>query len=284
MRATALSAITAAMLVFVASSALAQKVTIKGSNTFGEDLGPALIAGFKSVKPGITIDLVSESSGPGIASLLAGDCDIASSSRPLNEDELRILKSRSLKVENHAVGYYGIAVVVAANHQVKALTDQQVEKIFTGEITNWKEAGGLDKPIHVYIPDAQAGTYLGFQELAMARKPYRQDVTERSNYHELGAAVAADPAGIGYVSLNVMRELGLHGILINGMHPSSIAVIEGIYPYARMVRLFTIRGQTSRAARAFIKFVQSPEGQRIVEQTGFVPRLTSPIDYGGMAF
>lgn len=273
-----------AALIGLANASWAQKVSIKGSNTFGEDVGPALIAEFKSVKPDITIDLVSESSGNGIAALLAGNCDIASSSRPLNEDELRILKSRSQKVENHTIGYYGIAVVVAANHPVKSLNDQHVEKIFTGEITNWKDVGGPDKAITVYIPDPEAGTYLGFQELAMARKPYRQDVTEKSNYHELGAAVAADPSGIGYVSLGVMHELGLQGLLINGMHPSTLAVVEGLYPYARMVRLFTIAGQTSPEARAFIRFAQSRQGQAIVEQSGFVPRVAQPMDFGGIAF
>lgn len=267
--------------LLLANSTLAQKVSIKGSNTFGEDLGPALIEGFKASKPGAEVELVSESSGIGIAALLAGQCDIASSSRPLNEDELRIMKSRSLKIENHVVGYYGIAVVVAANHPVKALTDRQVEKVFTGEITNWKDVGGPDQSINVYIPDTASGTYLGFQELAMSRKPYREDATQKPNYHELGKAVAADPAGIGYASLNIMRDLGLHGILINGIHPSSIAVIEGLYPYARMVRLFTIRGQTSRDARAFIRYVQSKEGQEIAEKTGFVPRVSTPMDFGG---
>ena len=269
--------------LLLATLAPAQKISIKGSNTFGEDLGPALIEGFKASQPGAEVHLVSESSGVGIASLLAGDCDIASSSRPLNEDELRILKSRNQKIENHVVGYYGIAVVVAADHPVKALSDKQVEQIFTGDITNWKDVGGPDRVIHVYIPDPEAGTYLGFQELAMSRRPYTKEAIEKANYHELGSAVAEDPGGIAYVSFNVMRDLKLHGMLVNGIHPSSIAVIEGLYPYARMVRLFTIRGQTSRDARMFIRYVQSNEGQVIVENVGFVPRVTAPMDFGGLA-
>lgn len=261
-----------------------QKITVKGSNTFGEDLGPALIEGFKETRPGIDVELVSISSGYGIAALLEGACDIASSSRSLNEDELRLVKSRRLRVEHHPVGYYGIAVVVQPNHPVKALSDYQVEGIFTGEITNWKEVGGPDLPIKLHIADANAGTYLGFRELAMSDRAYAENATPHLSYHELGEAVAKDQASIGYVSLNVMREQGLHGILVNGVHPSSIAVIEGLYPYARMVRLISRRGETSSDARAFIRFAQSSEGQNIVERIGFVPRMTSPISYGGIEF
>ncbi|MGA1531176.1 MAG: phosphate ABC transporter substrate-binding protein [Kiritimatiellia bacterium] len=262
----------------------AQQVSIKGSNTFGEDLGPALIEGFKKMRPDIEIDLVSISSGFGINALLEGKCDIASSSRALNEDEIRLVKSRRLRIENHPVGYYGIAVVVQPNHPVKALNDQQVEQIFTGEIVNWQDLGGPDRPIHLYIADADAGTHLGFRELAMSNRDYAEGAIEHVNYHDLGKAVANDPSGIGYVSLSVMREIGLHGVLINGIHPSSIAVIEGLYPYARLVRLITRRGQTSSEARAFVRFVQSQDGQNIVERTGFVPRMTSPIQYSGIDF
>jgi phosphate transport system substrate-binding protein len=278
---TALSAIASAMLMLLAGNALAQKVTIKGSNTFGEDLGPALIEGYKAAKPGVEVELTSISSGVGIAALLAGECDIAPSSRPLNEDEMRILKSRSQRIENNVVGYYGIAVVMQANHPVKALTDKQVEKIFTGEFKNWKDVGGPHKPINIYVPDKEAGTYLGFQELAMSRKPYASTIIEKATYHEIGEAIANDPAGIGYASLGVMRDMKLQGAIINGIHPSPIAVIEGLYPYARMVRMFTIRGQASRDARAFIRYVQSKEGQAIVEKTGFVPRTATPMDFGG---
>jgi phosphate transport system substrate-binding protein len=272
------------VIMFGTAAGWAQKVSVKGSNTFGEDLGPALIEGFKSVRPEVEIDLVSISSGFGINALLEGECDIASSSRPMNEDEMRMVKSRRLRIENHAVGYYGIAVVVQPNHPVKALNDREVERIFTGEITNWQAVGGPDLAINLYIADAEAGTYLGFRELAMSNRNYAEGAIEHVYYHELGEAVANDPAGIGYVSLNVMRDLGLHGVLINGIHPSSIAVIEGLYPYARMVRLITRRGQTSSEARAFVRFVQSQEGQNIVERTGFVPRMTSPVNYGGIEF
>jgi phosphate transport system substrate-binding protein len=259
-----------------------QKVSVKGSNTFGEKLGPALSEAFSRKNPAIAVQIESKGSGSGIAALLDGACDIASSSRVLTEDEVRLAKSRNIRLDNHVVGYYGIAVVVQANHPVKALTDKQVEQIFTGAITNWKQVGGPDLAIVPYIPKPTDGTYLGFQELAMAKKPYAATAVAKDHYHEIAEAVANDPGGIGYVSLNVMKETGLHGMLINGMHPSTIAVIEGLYPYARMVRLMTNHEKTSREARRFIRFIQSKEGQKIVEKTGFVPRYASPIDYGGI--
>lgn len=261
--------------------ALGGSLRIKGSNTFGEDLGPALIEGFKAEKPDVAVELESISSGVGIMALLNGACDIAPSSRMLNEDELRLAKSRQLRIEHHSVCYYGIAVVVQPGHPVRALTDKQIEAIFTGDITNWKEVGGPDQPMNVYIPPADAGTYLGFQELAMKNRPYAPRALTKKTYHDIGTVVRVDPLGIGFVSLTILRDLDLQGVLVNGIHPSSIAVIEGLYPYARMVRLFSRHGDASPEARAFIHYCQSKEGQAIVERIGFVPRNASPLDYGG---
>jgi len=278
------AAIGSLVLIASGSPAPGQKVSIKGSNTFGEELGPALIKEFQVKYPEIQVELETRGSGSGIAALLAGGCDIASSSRPLNEDELRMAKSRGIRFENHVVGYYGIAVVVQDQHPVKALSDVDVESIFTGEVKNWKDVGGPDLPIRLYIPDSDAGTYLGFQELAMSRKPYSREAIHKTTYHEIGRTIAADPGGVGFVSLDIMRELNLQGLLVNGIHPSTIAVTEGLYPYARMIRLLTRKGETSREARLFIRFTQSREGQDILEKTGFVPRVSTPLDYGGLAF
>ncbi|HMO51113.1 MAG TPA: phosphate ABC transporter substrate-binding protein [Kiritimatiellia bacterium] len=257
-----------------------QKISVKGSNTFGEKLGPALIAAFTAATPGAEVELESRNSTYGIAALLDSTTDIAASSRILNEDERRLARSRNLRTENHVVGYYGIAVVTGPNHPVRALSDKQVEQIFSGDITNWKDVGGPDAAITLYIPESKAGTYLGFRELAMSDRPYRADVHEKATYAEIGSALTEDASGIGFVSLNMMREMNLQGVLINGIHPSTIAVIEGLYPYARMVRLITVRGATRPEARNFIRFVQSRDGQGVVERTGFVPRHTTRMDFG----
>ncbi len=260
----------------------AQKLIIKGSNTFGEELAPALIKGFSVKNPGVEIDLESNGSASGFAALLDSAADIASSSRPMNEDELRLAQSRQLTIDQHVVGYYGIAVIVNEGNSLQAMSDRQIGKLFTGEITNWKELGGPDEQITIYVPSPKNGTYLGFQELAMAKRPYSERAIEKPGYGEVQQAVATDPFGVGFVSINMAGTGGTRGVIVNGIHPSNTAVVENLYPYARQVRLYTNRDNVSSITKKFIRFVQSRQGQEIVENVGFVPRLATPMDLGGM--
>jgi len=259
----------------------AQKLTIKGSNTFGEELAPALIKGFTAKNSAIQIDLESNGSASGFSALLDGTTDIASSSRPMNEDEQRLAQSRQLTIDQHVVGYYGIAVIVNEGNTVQAMSDRQIGDLFTGTITNWKEIGGPDAKITLYVPGKENGTYLGFQELAMAKRPYAESAIEKPGYGEVQQAVATDPFGVGFVSINMAGSGGTRGVIVNGIHPSNTAVVENLYPYARQVRLYTNRDKISRATKNFIRFVQSRQGQEIVEKVGFVPRLATPMDLGG---
>src|SRR5688572_21433117 len=109
-------AVTVAMALLVNFVSLAdaapQKLVIKGSNTFGEELGPRLVEEFNKRFPDTTIELESKGSASGFSALLAGECDIASSSRLATEDELRLARSRKIRLSQYTIGYYGVAVVV----------------------------------------------------------------------------------------------------------------------------------------------------------------------------
>lgn len=259
-----------------------QKLVIKGSNTFGEELGPAIIAEFCKANPEIEVALESKGSATGFAALLAGECDIASSSRTINEDEARLARSRGLKLNVQVIGYYGVAVVVNAGNPVKQLTDAQVQRIFAGEVTNWKQVGGPDLAIQTYIRDPVSGTHLGFQELAMNRQAYVKSAKLLKNYEEIAAAVKADAGGIGYVGMNLAAGNGVRGVAINGVLLSPLAVEDGRYPYARVLRLYTDARRESAAARAFIHFILTRRGQNLIERLGYVKRaerrLWSPTE------
>jgi phosphate transport system substrate-binding protein len=259
----------------------ADKLVIKGSNTFGEKLGPRLIQEFNKQYPGVVVELETKGSATGFAALTAGECDIASASRPPTEDETRLAQSRGVKLATYTVGYYGIAVVVSDRNPVRGLSDVQVRGIFTGVITNWSAVGGVDAPITIYIPDAKQGTYLGFQELAMDKKPYASTVRSLATDEMIAEAVKRDSAAIGYVALPMAKQPELHGVRINGVVPTDIAVHERLYPYARQLWLFTDARRESPAARQFIRFVHSRRGQEVVELTGFVRRSTVSRAPGG---
>ncbi|MCS7049007.1 MAG: phosphate ABC transporter substrate-binding protein [Verrucomicrobiae bacterium] len=260
-------------LFALAVSARAETLVIKGSNTFGEELGPRLIEAFRAQRPGVEVILERKGTATGIAALLAGECDIASASRTMNEDELRLARSRGIRTRTYLVGFYAVSVVVNAGNPVGELTDRQVREIFTGRSTRWSAVGGRDAAIRVCIRDARSGTHLGFRELAMGNEPYTPAAETFESYEAIAAAVRADVDAIGYVGMNYAAMSGIKPVLINGIRPSILAVNEGLYPYARAVRFYTNAARETPVTRAFIRFVQSRDGQRIVQEMGFAPRF-----------
>jgi phosphate transport system substrate-binding protein len=252
----------------------ADKLVIKGSNTFGEELGPRLIAEFRKSHPDVSVELESKGTASGFTALLDGQCDIASASRPASEDEVRRAHSRGIRMRSHTIGYYGVAVVVNEKNPIETLSDSQMRSVFTGAINKWKALGWEnDQLVQTYIRDPVSGTYLGFQELAMERMPYVRTAKPLKSYREIADAVKADPHGIGYVSMNLTDEKGLRVLAVNGILPTVESVYEQNYPYARQLQLYTNSNQESPAAVEFIRFVQSKQGQQILSDMGYVRRF-----------
>lgn len=258
----------------------AAQLDIRGSNTFGEDLGPRLISEYRRNHPDVDIALESKGTASGILALLDGACDIAAASRPMTEDEQRLGRSRRIVLRQYNIGYYGVAVVVHPDAPVRGLTDRQVRDIFTGAVTNWSAVGGPDAPIRVFIRDATGGTHLGFQEVAMDRLPYAADAHALPNDAALAQALRGEPHGIGFVAMTLVKRLQLKGLQINGIAPSVVAVSDDLYPYARQLRLYTDPSRESAEAAAFIKFVRSVQGQNILDDAGFVRRFHRKLTFG----
>ena len=247
------------------------KIVIRGSNTIGEELGPRLIAEYKKAHPAADFDLTAKATGYGIAALIAGQCDIAGASRLPISEEQELASMRGVQLADYIIGAYGVAVVENASNPVGNLTTNQVRDIFTGVIQNWKDVGGPDAPIHLYVRDPVSGTYLGFRELAMENKPYGRAQILFTNYVAIVQAVGEDPNGIGYASLGLAKSGGVKAVSIGGVEPSFDTVNRRQYPYARTLHLYTNRNQEAPTAHDFILFVESPHGQEIVQQMGFVP-------------
>ncbi len=249
------------------------KVVIKGSNTVGEELAPRLISEYRKNHPGVVIDLESKATGYGLASLMAGGCDIAAASRLMIKDEQQQAELRKIEFNEYTIGSYSVAVVLNANNPVNNLSRDQIRDIFSGAIENWKDVGGPDAPIHRYIRDPISGTYLGFRELALQDKAYStKNATELTSYDAIAQAVAKDANAVGYTSVQLAATGGLKGVSVGGVAPTIASVNEGKYPYSRILRLFTNKAREAPAARDFIQFVQSQSGQQIVAQLGYVPK------------
>jgi phosphate transport system substrate-binding protein len=248
---------------------------IEGSNTFGEKLGPLLVKDFKKSNPGIPVELKRPGSGPGLAALIAGRADIAPTSRPANRSELLAAKNAGVKLRTQNIGSYGVAIIVNEANPVKNLKPSQVRALFSGKTADWSKVRGGAAPVNVYTLDRNTGARGGFQTLAMRGDAYSPTAKALTDYQAIIAAVAKDPNAIGYADMGPLPA-AVRALLINGEPPNSVAIYEQVYPYANSLYLYTVQGRETPAAKKFIRYALSKNGQRIIQKAGFVPRLTAP--------
>lgn len=247
-------------------------VVIRGSNTFGEELSPDLIAEFKKLHATIKFDVETKATGYGMAALRIGACDIAAASRTAIQADIDLAKDANLEMNDYPIASYSVAIIVNANNPVANLTKDQVREIFTGKIKNWQEVGGPDAAIHLFIRDPISGTYLGFKEIAMKNEEYASHPKPCTNYTALVAAVAAEANGIGYCGLSQAKSAGVKALTVDGIEASSATVNAGKYAYGRTVRFYTNKAKESQATKDFIQFVLSSQGQEIIQRIGFASK------------
>jgi phosphate transport system substrate-binding protein len=186
-------------------------------------------------------------------------------------NEVEMARDRGLELNEYIIGTYSVAVIVNSSNPVGNLTQDQERDIFTGAVKNWKDVGGPDAPIHLFIRDPISGTYLGFQELAMGTKPYAIGFKTCTNYTAIAQAVAKAEHSIGYSSIELATSPGVKAVSVGGATPTIPSVNKGAYPYSRVLRLYTNRSSEPSAAREFIQFILSTRGQEILTQMGYVP-------------
>jgi phosphate transport system substrate-binding protein len=249
-----------------------EKITIRGSNTIGEELAPRLIAEYKKSHAGTSFDLEFKGTAYGIGALMGGDCDIAGASKPVSKEQQEIAGIRNVQFKEYILGSYAVSILVNAASPVSNLSSNQVQSLFTGQIKNWKDVGGPDAPVHLYARDPISGTHLGFKEVAMAYQDYDAHVQMFTNYPGIADAVAKDPDGIGYAGLNLVQHDGTKAVTIDGVAPSAATVNGNKYPYARTLRFYTDAAKESAKAKDFIDFVLSPGGQQVLTEMGYAPK------------
>ncbi len=261
-----------AVCVGVSAASAQDKISIRGSNTIGEELAPRLVTEYKKDHKEAAFDLEFKGSGYGIGALMGGYCDIAGSSKPIAKEQEEIAQIRGVQFKEYILGAYTVSILVNAENPVSNLTSNQVQLLFTGKIQNWKEVGGADAPVHLLIRDPVSGTYLGFKELAMNFQDYGEHFQLFTNYLGIADAVAKDPNGIGYAGLDLAQHAGTKAVSVDGVAPSAASVNGKKYPYARALRFYTDGLKESAKAKDFISFVLAADGQKVLTQMGYAPK------------
>ena len=245
-------------------------IVIKGSDTLGAKLVPQLSEQFKAQRPGTTFDIAAEGSATGFAALIDKTAAIGMASRPAKPEEIANGKAKGVDLKETIVAYDGIAVIVNTANPIKGLTKKQVEQIFTGEITDWSAVGGSGGKISVYTRNTSSGTYAEFKELAMKKRDYAQDSQKLAGNEQIAQEAGKNPNGVGYVGLAYTKASGIKVVPIDAALPSKESVLAKSYPYARPTFFYT-NGEPTGVVKEFIDFTVGPDGQKIVEQVGFVP-------------
>ncbi len=250
----------------------AEELRYVGSSTIGTSIVKAGAAETFTRKSGTRFVAIEEpGSGRGIQALIEGRTTLAGSSRSLRAGE------RKQGVIGTVIGYDAIAVFVHASNPITNLTKEQLQGIFTGAITNWKEVGGRDAPIapNTEIQGAGRATIEMFTELVLDGAAHGEGFKEIDLPRDQLIEVASNPNAICGVSLGLLaaipadQQSRIKAVAVNGLEPTDLNVQSGAYLIARPLVLAT-RGLPSGQAREFIRFMLSPEGQAIVSKN-FVP-------------
>mgnify|MGYP001001713525 CR=1 FL=1 len=236
------------------------RITVNGSTSV-QPLAEELAKAFKDKNPNATIDIQGGGSGVGIKSAADGVVDIGMSSRDLKPEE------KSLKEFKIAVD--GIAVIVNPANEIQGLSMEQIFKIYTGEITDWKEVGGKEGRITVVTREEGSGTRGAFIELTKVESKSEGDRTVASAITQgsTGAVittVAGDPNAIGYASFGSVKEnTDIKLISVDGKACTEENIYAGEYKISRPFLMLT-QAEPTGLAKAFLDFILSEEGQTVV--------------------
>lgn len=248
-----------------ASSAAAEELSgtlsMNGSTSM-EKVIKAVNGAFMEKNKGVTVNLNLTGSGTGIQEASEGKCDIGNSSRKLKDEEAE-------KLDATVVGLDGIALVVNPANKLEDITLQDLAKVYSGEITNWKELGGDDKAIVVIGREDGSGTRDGFESIVMGDKEpkYAQELESTGSVIN---AVATTDGAIGYASLANVDET-VKALKIGGVEATEENVKSGAYEVQRPFICATLKGSDNKLVKAYLDFILSEEGQALVLAQGAVP-------------
>lgn len=246
-------------------ASLSGKIVIAGSTSV-QPLSDELSEAFSEKYPDISVEVQGGGSSVGVKSAMDKIVDIGASSRELKEEE------KTAELTEYVVAKDGIAVVVNPSNKVEDLSMEQVQKIFTGEIKNWSELGGVDKPITIVSREEGSGTRGAFIEISKVQQKNaegkKMDMTTKDALVQpstgaVKTTVANTPDAIGYISMGAIDDT-VKPLKVEGVEATEENAKAGSYKITRPF-LYLTNGEESELVKTYIEFVLN-EGQEIVKE------------------
>ena len=264
-----LLAITGALTIGASLNAT-ESIVIKGSDTLGAKMVPQIAEAFKArmAKAGLAVafEIAAEGSSTGVASVIDGTAEIGMSSRDPKAKEVAKAKSKGVDMQTITVAKDGIALIVNEANPLTEIALEEIELIFSGDVTDWSAITAQTGSISAYTRNTSSGTYAVFQKMAMSSRDYGSDTQKMAGNEQIASEVASNPNGIGYVGLAYINTPGVKVLPVDGAQPDAKN-----YPLARPLYYLTNGSKPlSPVAQQFIDFSLSVEGQKIVKRVHFL--------------
>lgn len=254
-------------LALTASPAFAGKLVIKGSTTVLPIAQKATEA-YMALHPDTVITLSGGGSGNGIKAIIDGTATIGNSSRFIKDKEVKQAVDQNVFPVPHRIALDCIVPVVHKDNPVADLSRKQIQDIYTGKITNWKDVGGPDMKIVVISRDSSSGTFEAWKDLALdGERATPAALTQPSN-GGLVTQIGGTKGAIGYIALGYITP-DIKVVAVDGVMGSEQTAKNGRYSISRPLYMFTA-GWPQGETLDFINFLLSPKGQALVREVGSI--------------
>ncbi len=254
----------------------------KGSDTM-VNVAQAWAEAYQKVVPAVNVEVSGGGSGTGIAALIRGTVDIANASRDIKKEEAdQVRQNTGQDPNDFKVGYDALAVYVHRNNPLDSITFEQLAGIYRedGRYTSWKQIG-------VYVPgcrsdeivrvsrQSSSGTYDFFRERVLSKKDFKLGSLDLNGSKEVVELVSNTPCAIGYSGMGyATSQVKMLRVAADAGAPAYPPTVEATwnqtYPIARSLHMYTL-GEPDAHVRAYLDWVLSSDGQRILEESGYVP-------------
>lgn len=214
--------------------------------------------------PDIRITVAGGGSGVGVQKVGEGLVQIGNTGRALKDTEIA---KYGLVTFPFAID--GVAVAVNPSNGVTGLTKAQVKDVFAGKVTNWKDLGGADASITLYVREDGSGTRETFEERALDKGSSAPSANVVNSNGAMKTAIAQDKNAIGYVGIGHLDE-SVKGLAIDGMIPNQKNAADGAYTVTRLLYMNT-KGEPEGLTKLFVDYIYSDDGKGFISQSGYIP-------------
>ncbi len=260
--------VSVASFINVSAFAASKSITITGSTTV-LPIAQRAAEAFMDINEDISVSVRGGGSGVGIAALIDGRADIADASRPIKTKEIKLAREKGIDPYANVVARDGLAIVVHPEVTVDSISIEDLKKIFTGEIENWKDVGGPSKAIVAISRDYSSGTFEVFKELVLEGAKVKDGALMLASNKAVATTVSTTPYSIGYIGLGYLSDK-VNALKVDGVEASEETVKKGEYRLARPLFMYT-NGEPTGVLKTFMDFVFSAQGQEIAREVGYVP-------------